>query len=234
MRVLAFGAHPDDMEILCAGTLAKYAQRGDHVAMAVVTDGTKGSETLPAEEISAIRHQEAIESAAVIGADLIWMGIEDQFIVDSVETRKMFIDVIRRVRPDVIFTNYPDDYYCSDHRLCGVIVTDIGIMVTQPNLETGHPAMDFLPQQFFMDTLAGVRCQPDDYVDITDTIEIKKEMLSKHKSQAGWLQSQYNMTPLEFVEIVAKFRGVQVGYPYAEAFTQVKAWPRMRGEKLLP
>ena len=64
MRVLAFGAHPDDMELLCAGTLAKYAQRGDHVTMAVVTDGTKGSETLSAEEISAIRHREAEESAA--------------------------------------------------------------------------------------------------------------------------------------------------------------------------
>ena len=234
MRVLAFGAHPDDLEILCGGTLAKYALRGDQVTMAVATDGTKGSDKLSAEEISAVRHQEALESAAVIGAELIWMGIEDQFIVDSVETRKKFIDVIRTVKPDVILAHYPDDYYNADHRLCGVIVTDVGIMVTQPNLKTMHPAMDFIPQQFFMDTLAGVRCQPEDYVDITQTIKVKKEMLSKHKSQAGWLQAQYNMSPLEFVDIVARFRGIQVGFPFAEAFTQVKAWPRMRAEKLLP
>ena len=74
MRVLAVGAHPDDLEILCSGTLAKYAKQGHHVTMAVATNGEVGSMTLPNEEIAAVRKAEAAASAAVIGADFVWMG----------------------------------------------------------------------------------------------------------------------------------------------------------------
>ena len=83
MRILAFSPHPDDVEILCAGTLAKYAAQGHEVAVAYVTDGGGGSPTLPCEEIAAIRKAEAEKSAAVLGARFIWMGIADEFLYDS-------------------------------------------------------------------------------------------------------------------------------------------------------
>ena len=80
MRVLAVGAHPDDLELLCGGTLAKYAQLGHHVTMAVATNGEVGSMTLTKEEIAAVRKAEAAAAAAVIGADFVWMGYPDEFL----------------------------------------------------------------------------------------------------------------------------------------------------------
>ena len=82
MRVLAVGAHPDDLEILCAGTLAKYAQRGDHISMAVATNGEVGSATLSQKEIANIRHGEAAAAAKVIPVSfLLPVGIAVAFSV---------------------------------------------------------------------------------------------------------------------------------------------------------
>jgi LmbE family N-acetylglucosaminyl deacetylase len=109
MRVLAIGAHPDDLEFLCGGTLAKYAQQGHHVTMAVVTNGEVGSATLPKEEIAAIRKEEASAAASVIGADFFWMDFPDEFLFKTEQSRLAFINVIRRARPDVIITHAPSD-----------------------------------------------------------------------------------------------------------------------------
>ncbi|RPI99153.1 MAG: PIG-L family deacetylase, partial [Chloroflexi bacterium] len=73
-RVLAVGAHPDDLEILCGGTLARYARQGDHVTMAIATDGSAGHMLIPPEELAGIRRAEAQAAAALIGADLHWLG----------------------------------------------------------------------------------------------------------------------------------------------------------------
>lgn len=95
MKVLAVGAHPDDLEILCVGTLAKYAQRGDSVTMAVATNGEVGSPTLCKAEIAEIRRHEAEASAAVIGAHLIWMNYPDEFLFSTEETRLTFLNMVR-------------------------------------------------------------------------------------------------------------------------------------------
>src|SRR5438477_12593183 len=102
MRLLAVGAHPDDLEVLCAGTLAKCAARGDAVFMAVSTDGAGGSTTLPESEIVRIRQDEARASAAVIGARSIWLGFSERRLYDNDETRLRYIDLVRETRPDVI------------------------------------------------------------------------------------------------------------------------------------
>src|SRR5262245_51661138 len=107
MRVLAVGAHPDDIEFLCAGTLAKYAQRGDKVTMAISTNGEVGSSTLSNDEIAKVREQEARASAAIIGAELVWLGYRDEFLYDNEETRLRYIDLVRECRPDVIITHDP-------------------------------------------------------------------------------------------------------------------------------
>src|SRR5579862_9670512 len=73
MNVLFVGAHPDDIEIFCGGTAALYARQGHQVFFCVSTNGNVGSTTLPPKEIAAIRHKEAANGAAVIGAKLIWL-----------------------------------------------------------------------------------------------------------------------------------------------------------------
>src|SRR3954447_11534781 len=120
MRVLAVGAHPDDLELLCAGTLARYAARGDSVIMAVATNGEVGSSELSNEEIAAIRRPESEASARAIGADLVWMNYRDEFLFSTEETRLNFLDMVRGVRPDVILAHAPVDYH-PHHRTSGQI-----------------------------------------------------------------------------------------------------------------
>ena len=233
MRVLAVGAHPDDLEILCAGTLAKYANQGAHVSMAVATNGEVGSATLPKEEIAAIREDEARAAAGVIGADFYWMGFPDEFLFSTEETRLRILDLVRQARPDVIFAHAPTDYH-PDHRVSGRMLWDVRVMTTVPNIKTDHPPCETIPEIYYMDTLAGIEFVPEHYVDVSETFELKKRMLACHESQAHWLQDQYEMSYLEFIEYVGRFRGLQAGVRYAEAFRSSPTWPKRPQGPLLP
>src|SRR4030095_16731431 len=123
MNILAIGAHPDDIEILCAGTLALYAQQGHSVSMAVFTSGDMGDKTIPPEKLSVIRRSEAEASAAIIGARLLCPGIMDEHVFPNEAQRRVMIDLLRQADPDVIFTHSPTDYH-PDHRHLTQLVFD--------------------------------------------------------------------------------------------------------------
>ncbi|HPO16233.1 MAG TPA: PIG-L family deacetylase [Candidatus Hydrogenedentes bacterium] len=225
MRVMAFGAHPDDVEILCAGTLAKYANQGHAVAIAVATNGEVGSPTLSKEEIAAIREQEARKAAAIINADFYWLGYPDEFLYDTPEVRRHFIDVIRQFRPDIILCPDKDNDYHPDHQRTGQIVWETHVMTPVPNIVTAHPPCEKIHEIWFYDTIAGINFTPEIYVDITETWETKMAMLSCHKSQADWLMAQYGMLPNYFAETQSRFRGYQTGCTFAEAFRKAHVYP---------
>src|SRR5260370_31641242 len=115
MRVLAIGAHPDDLEILCGGTLARFAARGDAVTMGVMTDGSAGHAEIGAADLAVIREREARAAAAVISADFVWLGLPDEFVFNDEPTRRRLLEAIRAARPDLILTHDPDVYH-PDHR----------------------------------------------------------------------------------------------------------------------
>jgi LmbE family N-acetylglucosaminyl deacetylase len=225
MRVLAVGAHPDDLELLCGGTLAKCAARGDTVFMAVSTDGGGGSTTLPEAEISRIRQGEARAAAAVIGAEPIWMALPEARLVDDAETRLRYIDLLRQTRPDVVLTHDPHNDYHPDHLATGQILWNVRVMAVQQNLPTQHPPAEVIPDLYFIDTLAGIGFAPEDYVDISETMDTKRKMLASHASQIELMKARYGMTFLEFMEICTAFRGVQAGVRYAECFRRSKTFP---------
>ncbi|MBD2862559.1 PIG-L deacetylase family protein [Paenibacillus oceani] len=235
MNILAICAHPDDAEICCGGTLAKFAQRGDKVAIAVVTNGEVGSPTLPKSEIARIRQAEAEAAAALIGAELIWMGFPDEFLFDAEQTRLAFIDAMRRVNADLVLTHWPGDLYNPDHTITGQIANDVAIMTTVPNIKTGHPPSARIPVVYFFESMAGLGFLPEEYVDITDTFKTKRSMLEKHESQVGdWLKDQYGSNALDMIEVISRFRGIQCGVRYAEGFIRAKAYPRNIAGSLLP
>ena len=233
MRVLAVGAHPDDLEILCGGTLAKYASQGHHVTVAVATNGEVGSPTLPKHEIAEIRKQEAAAAAKIIGAELVWMNHPDEFLFSNHETRLDFLNVVRRASPDVVLTHAPVDYH-PDHRATGQILWDIRVMTTVPNIVTEAPPCAKIPEIYYFETIAGIDFVPQFYVNISETFELKKQMLACHKSQAVWLENQYQLSYLEFIEYVARFRGLQCGATYAECFQVSPTWPKRFEGTLLP
>ena len=225
MRVLAVGAHPDDLDILCAGTLAKYAARGDQVVMAISTNGEAGSNGTTMEETSRIREKEARASAAIIGAELIWLDYHDEFLYENEKVRLRYIDLVRQARPDVIITHDPQNDYHPDHLTTGQLLWNTRVMAAAGIIKTDHPAWPKIPDLYFMDTIGGISFQPQDYVDVTATMEVKRRMLSQHASQIEFMKNRYGMTLVEFMEICTSFRGLQSSVRYAECFRRSMTFP---------
>jgi LmbE family N-acetylglucosaminyl deacetylase len=226
MKVLAIGAHPDDLEFLCTGTLAKYKRLGHEVAMASATNGEVGSATLAKAAIAAVRRGEAEASAAVIGAEFHWIGYPDEFLFNDAATRLRFIDLVREVRPDLILCHDPENDYHPDHTTSGRIVWDTHVMVTVPNIVTDHPPCAKIPEIIYMDTIGGVNFIPNRYVDISADIEDKRKMLGCHKSQEHYMSSMYGVTTIGMMETFSRMRGFQCGCAFAEGFRVPPMWPK--------
>lgn len=233
MNVLAVGAHPDDIEILCAGTMARFARDGNKVFLCHLCDGNKGSATHDPEELARIRREEAKQSAKVIGATSIWGGLSDGEVVVDLEARAKVIDVIRLADPDLIITHFPNDYH-SDHINTSKLVFEATYLANLKLWESDYEPSTKLPYLYYMDTVAGINFEPQEYVDITDTIDTKIEMMSKMQSQLGWLKDMHDCDAGEFIRAVARFRGFQAAVPYAEAFCQQKMYPQGLTKRILP
>jgi len=233
MRVLAIGAHPDDIEMQCAGTLALCTKRGDQVFIAIVTDGGCGSPTLSRQAIAKMRFKEAKRSAKIISAKLIWMNFTDGYFFENEEHRNRFVDLIREVKPDFMIIHSPNDYH-SDHIYAGKMASDVSLLVTAPSIKTNLPPTEKMPCVYYMDTTAGIEFIPEIYVDITETVQTKKKMLLCHRSQDLWMKDQYGMSITESMEVTARYRGLQCGVKYAEGFRQLRTYPRANTKRLLP
>lgn len=226
MRIMAFSPHPDDIEFLCGGTLAKYQSQGHTIGMAVMTRGDVGSPTLSREEIARIREGEARDAAELIGAEFFWLGFDDEFLYDAPETRRQVIDVIRQFRPDIVLCPDRENDYHPDHVRTGQIIWDTHVMGTVPLIPTGHPVCEKIHEIFYYDTIAGLHFTPDTYVDIGDFWEIKSQMIGCHKSQNIWNEHMYGISTLDNAMAQSRFRGFQVGCLYAEAFRKARKFPQ--------
>lgn len=238
MNILAIGAHPDDIETSCGGTLAKYAKMGHKVFTATATNGNVGSATLSMEEIAAIRKEEARRAAAHIGAEYICLDYDDEMFFEDKAARLAFIDLVRYCKADVILTHNPEDYN-PDHELTSKIINDIAVMIPVEKIKTKNPAYDKIPIIAYFEPVNGLGFVPTDYVDITDTMEIKMAMCREHKSQVSWMQDNYKdtMSDKDFFEnyyTIAKYRGIQCGVPYAEGFRMANDAFRVVPYRVLP
>ena len=234
MRVLAIGCHPDDIEIGCAGTLAKYKKAGHDVMICHVANGNMGHKVIQPDELREVRIAEAKASGELIGAEVITCDIGDLLVYNQEKSqRDKVVEVIRYARPDVILTHSPCDYM-PDHVAVSNLVFDASFAATLPHYETETPYHENITPIYYMDHLAGVNFTPTEYVDITDTLDIKLEMLEKHVSQMKWMRDHDHIDFAEFVRTCARFRGLQCGTGYAEAFAQCYAWSRIRPGRYLP
>lgn len=233
MRILAVGAHPDDVEILCAGTLARYVALGHHVTMVHACRGDKGHGQILHHEVGVVRDQEAQAAAAVIGAEAMCLDFLDGEIYATEEAMIRFVEMIRITKPDLIITHHPDDYH-GDHNAVTKLTLDASFLATLPYYVTAQPPHPLAPPIYFMDTLAGIDFTPTEYVDISATLELKKQAMARHNSQITWLKEHHATDILDFIETIARFRGLQCGARYAEGFQSVRSWGRIPAKRLLP
>ncbi len=234
MRILAVGAHPDDIELCCAGTLARFVHEGHHVTMCFVCRGDAASYEVGPEEIARIRAKEAKLSAEIIGADLIaGLGLGDGEVYVNRENTIRFLDLIRQAKPDLVITHNEEDYL-QDHYNTARLIFEASLFSSTDNIKTSYPAHPVVPAIFHMQPYAGVNFCPEEYVDITDTFETKVKMLSQHKSQLEFMKEHFGDDMLEAIRVEGRFWGRQAGVKYAEGFIPHRSYPRIKPYRMLP
>ena len=198
MNVLAIGCHPDDIEINCVGTLVKCVKRGDNVTVCHVCNGNMGHEIIEPDELRKIRIEEARRAGALAGIKVVTCDIDDVNVYESKkEHRDRVIDVIREANPDFIITHAPNDYM-PDHLAVSRLVFDASFAASVPHYKTSVDKASKVTPIYYMDNLGGVDFVPTDYVDITDEIDLKLEMLECHESQLKWMRDHDNIDFADF------------------------------------
>jgi LmbE family N-acetylglucosaminyl deacetylase len=234
VRILAIHAHPDDLEFLAAGTLAILSRMGHEITMATMTPGDCGSAEFNAEETARVRRGEAASAAAMLGASYVCAEFRDLAIFNDDPSRRRVTEIIRRARPQIVLTASPVDYH-TDHEFTSMLVRDACFACSAPNYATGaaEPAvhLDAIPHLYFTDPLGGVdredRAQPVDfYVNVATTMELKREMLSRHASQRAWLRRQHGID--EYLEAMLEWTrevGRRARAEFAEGFRRYRGHP---------
>ena len=226
-RVLAFGCHPDDIEFMAGGTLALLAREGWEVHMATMTGGEVGSSTLGSQEIRRIRLDEARAAAELIGARYHYAGGTDLEVEYSLHYRRIAVQVLRTVDPEVVLTHFPVDYLV-DHEETSRLVRNAAFIASVPLFDCGLPlkATARIPHLYYWNSVNGVdnfgRPTPAHFgVDVGEVIETKEEMLAAHASQREWLRFINKFDAyLEEMKRMTREQGRRIGRPYGECFVQ--------------
>jgi LmbE family N-acetylglucosaminyl deacetylase len=183
-RVLAIGAHPDDVEFGCGATLAKWAAAGSRVHLLVLTDGSKGSWEPGADlaDLVATREHEQRDAARVLGAvDVTFLGAPDGELDERIAYRAAVCEVLRRTRPDVVAAHDPWKRYRihPDHRHAGFLAVDGVVAARDPHFFPEQALPPHRPSHLLLfeaDT-------PDHAEAVTDHLERKIDALLRHVSQ---------------------------------------------------
>jgi len=195
MNILAIGAHPDDIEYGCGGTLIKYVKAGHRVFLYIATRGSFGGD-------GDLRAKEMADSAKQMGAtDLFWGGHTDTQVPLSQELITEIETVIGKVKPKFIFTNWRDDTH-QDHRN----LTACTLAATR-----------YIPNYLLYEVPTSQNFNPNVYVDISEVLNEKLELLKAHASQITKTNIE-DTTILDIARSAATYRGIQARVCYAEGF----------------
>ncbi|MBO5726256.1 MAG: PIG-L family deacetylase, partial [Clostridia bacterium] len=220
--------------ICCGGTLLRCVKRGDEVTVCHVANGNMGHVVIEKEELGPMRIAEAKKSGDMAGFTTVTCDIGD-LLVNSAnkEQHDKLVKVIRDVDPDFIITHGPDDYM-GDHVETSKLAFAASFAATVPHYEPQLGKPSRVVPIFYMDNSSLLNCEPTEYVDITDELETKLEMLKCHESQLAWLQDHDDNDIVESTRVFARFRGIQSGVKYAEGFRQCRTDHRIVTKRLLP
>ena len=225
-RVLAFMAHPDDAEFQCAGTLIRLADAGWEIHIATCAPGDCGTTSETKWSIGGIRTKEAEKAAAMVGGTYHCLDERDGLVVYDKVTIQKATDLFRRVAPSLAIIP-PQKDYMMDHEMTSLLGRGASFLYGAPNASE-FPVREgsCVPWLYYCDALEGIDpygnpVQPTTYIDITDQLEKKAEMLGCHASQREWLRAHHGTD--EYIDSMrrrAAERGKEAGLPAAEGFVQ--------------
>ena len=208
LKILAIGAHGDDIELACGGTLAKAVKQGHEVTMIIVTGTGFTDNNGKVIRTSEIAEQEVKDAANVLGvSNLHILRYQDASVPYSVDLINDLDDIIGNINPDIIFTHFVfdthQDHIRTAHSTISAARNQNTILLYEPVNPSGQGHVPFRPQV---------------YVDISDFIDYKTEALKSHVSQ----YERYSNKWIGGVKSRAQFRGFEMGVDYAECFEVVR------------
>ncbi len=223
---LSLMAHPDDAELLCAGTLIRLRTLGWEVHVITMTAGDCGTTTLSAKEIAAVRLSEACNGAAVMGAKYHCLEELDGQVVYDKETIRRVVALFRSISPALVFTHALRDYM-MDHEMTAMLARCATQIFAAPNASTVPLRLPgAIPHLYYADPIEGIdplgaAVTPTTLIDISDVLEQKAQALACHASQRQWLRAHQGMD--EYIDAMkrhAAMRGKIIGAGAAEGFIQ--------------
>jgi LmbE family N-acetylglucosaminyl deacetylase len=200
VRVIAFGAHPDDCDLGAGGLAAKYAALGYKVKFVSLTNGDAGHQSQGGGQLAMRRRAEAQEAGRRIGIEYEVLDNHDGRLLPTLDVREQVIREIRQWKADIVIAPRPNDYH-PDHRYTGVLVQDASYMVIVPNLVTDTPALRRNPVfLYYSDRFTRPQAFRADIVVSIDDVYLKKvDMLDAHVSQfyewLPWTEGQLADVP---------------------------------------
>jgi LmbE family N-acetylglucosaminyl deacetylase len=223
-RALAVYAHPDDPEISCGATLARWAAAGSRVHVLVCTRGEKGSKDpgVDPEELAGRRVREMESAGKVLGlAGRQQLAVGDGDLSNSAEVREAIVAAIRRTRPDVVICPDPtavifgDSYFNhSDHRIAGWAALD----AVSPAAANPHYFPAAGPAHSVGVVLLSGTLEPNAWVDVTDSLDAKVDALLCHASQLEGSADFFRSV----LRGRAEAEGRAAGVTYAESFRRLR------------
>lgn len=184
LRIICFGAHPDDCEIQAGGTAALWAKEGHHVLFVSVTNGDIGHWREAGGALARRRKVEVDLAHKILGIQGVILDIHDGELLPTIENRRMIVRLIREWKADVVLSHRPNDYH-PDHRYTGVLVQDAAYMVTVPFFCPDVPAMQKNPIFFYCQDRfeKPAPFKPDVIVNVDSVMEKKLDALGTMVSQ---------------------------------------------------
>jgi LmbE family N-acetylglucosaminyl deacetylase len=213
-------AHPDDAEFMCGGTVAAWTRDGCEVHYVICTDGSAGSNEPGASRklVAPVREREQRAAADVLGVTSVtFLGEADGLLEVTPVTRKKVTREIRRLRPEVLIAPDPARLWSGqgyinhwDHKQAGLLALT-AVMPDAPTRVMFQELEDEGIEPFEIPNLWLSTNEPDTFVDITKTIDIKLQALAQHVSEEGEAAAPW-------VRERARQTGEEAGLEYAEAF----------------
>lgn len=225
-RVLAVASHPDDIEFVMSGTLILLKQAGYEIHYMNVANGSCGTTKYDRDTIVKMRREEAKAAAESIGAVFHESLVNDLEVFYERDSLFRLGAVMREVAPEIVLTHYPFEYMEDHSNTCRLTVSAAFCrnMINFPTIpETSTSAQEVTLYHCLPYGLLDPLKRPvlaDVYVDITEAIEQKKEMLGKHRSQKEWLDISQGMDSYihTMVELCGKTGELSGRYTYAEGW----------------
>ena len=205
-KVLVIGAHPDDPETTCGGTILMLKEAGHEVVVVYMTKGQSGIGGKSHDEAAAIRTKEAENACKVLGVRSIFMSQVDGYSEINVDKYNEMRELIIRENPDMVFTHWTLDLH-RDHRVCSCLVLE------------AWKRLKYKFDLYFFEPMTGAQAQlfhPTDYVDITSVADKKLEACNCHVSQGMDAIYETWHNPMEL------FRGIEFHCKRAEAFIHMR------------